>query len=342
MKNHFLGNLSRFHLWVDVFLLNVSYLIAGSVLFESLGAFQDHQYLNLLLLTNLVWIGCFSLFGLYQFTSGSYNSFNQLGKILITYDVHLIVMESYLYFSDTQTGLRENLVFLSFEIFAASSVALHILITLLIRHFRTSARRVNKYAIVGNGEPASWFSDFRGKQHEMGYHFCGVFQMNEPDNYLPRLESFMEQEKLDFLYCNPSGLSNEQMSAVLKLAERKKTQIRLIPNFYGFQMNKVNFDPAASYPAYHVSSKPSAATNERAMQKMFEIPFALFVVIVGLPLFLLVKLTSRRPVFSRQMRAVKWAKSFQMLRLRTHPYSWTKNLYLIYLTIHLVLVGRAK
>jgi exopolysaccharide biosynthesis polyprenyl glycosylphosphotransferase len=319
MKTPLFGNLSRLHLWIDVALLNIAYLLAGAILFKGLSAFQDPQYLNILLIANLLWVLCIYILKIYSFAP--YFGYNNSGKLLLMYAVHFISIEVVLYLSQNSTGFKETLVFTAFQIFALSALIVHVSITVILIQLRKSGFSLKRYAIIGKGDFDNWMAHFYKDHQEEGYHFCGIYNLKDSYHQMETLEKFMEEERLDFLYCCLSEMNKEQVGHVLKLAERKRTQVRLIPDFHGFLTPKFNFGPVDMYPVINVDTKPFSGINEKIIKRTFDLVFSAVIMILGLPVFLLimvlVKISSKGPVFFLQKRTGRWGENFNIIKFRT-------------------------
>jgi hypothetical protein len=68
MKNYFPGLLTKAHQWTDVVLLNLAFIIAYWFRFGNTDVFLDGQYVNLLLVANLVWVFTIYVLKTYVFT----------------------------------------------------------------------------------------------------------------------------------------------------------------------------------------------------------------------------------------------------------------------------------
>ena len=82
MKNHYPGLLHKVHLWLDVALLNFSFLVAYLLRFGNVNGFFENEYVNLLLIANLVWVFTIHIFKTYYFTRLSYHFNTQLASFL--------------------------------------------------------------------------------------------------------------------------------------------------------------------------------------------------------------------------------------------------------------------
>lgn len=320
MKNRFLANLSRFHLWSDILLLNVSYLIAGSVLLGAIQFEAGNQYINILLIANLLWILFVHLINPYLFTRTSHNSYNYFGKHLLTIVVHYAAFEMVINLGNITSVLLEQVIFNGFRLFALLTVLSHIAVIMGIRYMRRSGYNLKRYAVIGSKHFNSW-SNHLSQDRQLGYEFCGLFQyMNRPGQ-LESLEAFMETEQLDFIYCCLSQLNTEQISGILKLAERKKTQVRLVPDFHTSITKKLDFEILESFPVIDIDNKPLSHGDSEVIKRTFDVVFSLTVMIVGFPVFvlvmLMVKFSSKGPVFFLQERTGRWGEKFKIIKFRT-------------------------
>jgi exopolysaccharide biosynthesis polyprenyl glycosylphosphotransferase len=321
MKNPFLGNLSKINLWVDIFLLNASYLISSAILSQGISALRDIQYLNILLIANLLWVLCIYLFNIYSITSSAHYGYGYFGKLILMCGVHFILIEVVLYISNSSDGFKENLVFTAFQIFAISMLLVHIFIKNILGFLRKYGFNLKRYAIIAEGNFDKGRDYFYKNNQEIGHHFCGIFNLRGNYAQMEALEKFIEEERVDFLYCYLSDMNKGQISNVLKLAERKRTQVRLIPDFHGLPTAKFNLDQPDMYPVINVDTKPFSGMNEQLVKRTFDLIFSSAVIIVGFPIFLTiiaaVKISSKGPVFFLQKRTGRWGEPFNIIKFRT-------------------------
>lgn len=321
MKSRLAGNLSKLHLATDIALLNISYLLSSTVILGSSANIGEHKYLNLVLLGNLIWILCVKIFDLYSFTRISYNSLKHFGKLLLAVVCHFALSEIFVYLSKDAIGLKETMVFVAFEVFVILSFVVHVVFILTLQFFRKSGFNQKRYAIIGQGELTRKIEDFYDNRKELGYQFCGTYDLGQRQVQEESLENFMETQSLDYIYCAISEMNKDQIQAVVTLAERKKTQVRLIPDFGALVENKLRFESHDEYPVINVDTKPMSNADEQFIKRTFDLAFSSVVMILGLPVFLcvmlLVKLTSKGSIFFLQERTGRWGKSFKIIKFRT-------------------------
>jgi exopolysaccharide biosynthesis polyprenyl glycosylphosphotransferase len=322
MKNHYSGLLPKAHLWTDVLLLNLSFFLAYIFRFRDLTVFFENQYINLLLMANLVWIFSIYILKTYKFTRLSYHFNVQLGNFIKAVFIHGAVMMGYLYLSKQGEEYSRYQFLMTYGLFIALSTAARAAMVVFLKVYRRAGYNYNRYAIVGKGDLASLIREFYGERKELGYRFYGMFNLDsDNDTKIASLESLVKEKQLDYLYCCLNELSDEQVREVIKLGERQRTQIRLVPDFRGFMTNMATIEYHDMYPIIQVNTKPFSSFNEQTVKRTFDLIFSSIVMVLGAPVFFLVwaaiKITSPGPVFFKQQRSGRWGEMFYIYKFRS-------------------------
>ncbi|TKT87645.1 sugar transferase [Dyadobacter frigoris] len=321
MKNRYPGLLPKAHLWTDLVLLNGAFLFAYSIRFGDLSNLFENQYINLLLVSNLLWI--FAIYSLktYLFTRLSYNFNNQIGNLFKATLIHSAAIMAFLYLTQKGDEYSRQQFVMTYGMFVILAVTVRAVTVLFLKLYRQAGYNYNRYAIVGKGDLATLIRGFYSDRKELGYRFCGMFEFNDHRDELQKLEALMSNEKLDYVYCCLSEMSDEQVRGVIKLGERQKTQIRLVPDFRGFMTNMATIEYHDMYPIIQVNTKPFSSVNEQTLKRSFDLIFSSIVMILGAPIFLTVmaavKITSPGPVFYRQKRCGQWGEMFEIYKFRS-------------------------
>jgi exopolysaccharide biosynthesis polyprenyl glycosylphosphotransferase len=322
MKNHYSGNLPKAHLWTDVVLLNLSFLSAYLFRFSysDWGLFES-RYINLLLVANLVWIFTIHTFNTYRFTRLSYHFNTQLSKFLKAVIVHIAVIMAFLYLTKQGEEYSRYQFLMTYGLFVFSSTLTRAGAILFLKFYRQAGYNYNRYVIVGKGELATLIREFYNERKELGYRYFGMIDLNTRENDLDSLESLVKEKELDYVYCCLSEMSDEQVRGVIQMGERRKTQIRLVPDFRGFMTNMATIEYHDMYPIIQVNTKPFSSFNEQTLKRTFDLVFSAIVMILGAPIFFLVwaaiKITSPGPVFFKQQRSGRWGEMFYIYKFRS-------------------------
>ncbi|SKC19004.1 putative colanic acid biosysnthesis UDP-glucose lipid carrier transferase [Dyadobacter psychrophilus] len=309
------------HLWMDISLLNLSYALSAPLLLGQDSLLNDLSSVNLLLYGNLFWVVCLYVAKPYVYTQTTYTSHRHLGKLVIAIVLHLLLMETLLYSTNGTMGVRENFVFISFQLFSGLCIAAHLVTILTVQYLQKAGFNRKRYAVVGKGDLTDLVNYYDHKHRDIGYQFCGTFEMSGQPPQIDHLENFIESQRLDYLYCCLAKMNREQVQSVIKLAERKKTQVCLIPDFMGFEVNKFNLEFDETYPLINVDPKPLSNIGEQIIKRGFDLSFSAIVMVLGFPVFLLimlaVKLSSKGTIFFLQERTGRWGKTFKIIKFRT-------------------------
>ncbi|TDE09549.1 sugar transferase [Dyadobacter psychrotolerans] len=321
MKHHYSGLLPKIHLWADVFFFNLSFILAYFLRFQQDGNFSESQYINLMLVANLVWIFVIHVLKTYSFTRLSYHFYVQLGNFFKALFIHGAIMTTFLYLSKQGEEFSRVQFLMSYVVFIVLSTAARGLSVMSLKAYRKAGYNYNRYAIVGRGDLASLIREFYGERQELGYRYYGMFQIDQEESQIGTLESMIKDKKLDYLYCCLSEMNDEQVKEVIRIGERQKTQIRLVPDFRGFMTNMATIEYHDMYPIIQVNTKPFSSVNEQTVKRVFDLAFSAMVMILGAPVFFLVwaaiKITSPGPVFFKQKRSGQWGEIFEIYKFRS-------------------------
>lgn len=321
MKNHYPGLLPKAHLWTDVVVLNFCFFAAYLFRFDNLSGLLQNQYINLLLVANLVWIFTIHMFKTYHFTRLSYHFNNQLTQYLKAVTVHCAVMMAFLYLTKQGEEYSRYQFLMTYGLFVVTSTASRAAAVLFLKLYRQAGYNYNRYMIVGKGDLAMLIRDFYVNRKELGYRYYGMMELDNHHNNLDSLESMVKEKKLDYIYCCLSEMDDEQVQDVIRMGERQRTQIRLVPDFRGFMTNMATIEYHEMYPIIQVNTKPFSSFNEQTLKRSFDLIFSVVVMILGAPVFFAVwaaiKISSPGPVFFKQKRCGRWGEMFEIYKFRS-------------------------
>lgn len=321
IKNRLSGVLPKVHLWTDILLLNVSFLLAYWLRFRNLADMPDDRYLILLLLANLLWLLCSSFLKTYQFDRFSYSNNKQTLNVLKAVLIHGALILAFIYFAQVGESYSRIQFSYSYAIFAFLSVTARFLMLSVIQIYRSAGFNFKTYAVVGAGDLVSMIDNFYGNRKELGFKKCGVFEVRQHTNEVERLEKFLIDSEPDYIYCCLSEMDDKLVKSVIHVAQRQKTQVRLVPDFRGFVTNHATIEYHDMYPVIQVNTKPFSNVEEATVKRVFDLVFSATAMLLGAPLFLIlilvVRLSSKGPVFFLQERSGRWGKIFKVIKFRT-------------------------
>ena len=136
----------------------------------------------------------------------------------------------------------------------------------------------------------------------------------------PELTALLARERLDEMIVADSGLGEEELLEIVEAAHRRGMSVRVAPRTTELLVERGEYVPGQGLPLFELRP-PILAGADWALKRSFDIVVAGLIVIVGLPLWvviaLLVKATSRGPVFYADTRIGLGEQPFRMLKFRT-------------------------
>jgi putative colanic acid biosynthesis UDP-glucose lipid carrier transferase len=191
---------------------------------------------------------------------------------------------------------------------------------------------VKDLVIVGDGPAAEEIHQYCEDQTVRGYRFRGVFNDTPIDGpleatrigTLDAVRSYVIQNRIDILYCALPGTRRQEITELMEFCERNTIRFRVIPSAESFipvvKASELEFHGAV--PVSKLRREPLDITMNRRIKRAFDIVFSLAVILFIFTwlfpiLALLVKLSSKGPVFFKQMRSGKDNKEFVCWKFRS-------------------------
>lgn len=191
---------------------------------------------------------------------------------------------------------------------------------------------VKDLVIVGNSPAAEDIFQYCQDQTVRGYRFCGVFS-DEPiegklgSRLIGDVESakaYTLQNKIDIVYCALPGTRRQEITDLMEFCERNTIRFRVIPSAESFipVVNASQLEFHGAVPVSKLRREPLDRKLSRVVKRVFDFVFSLGVILFIFTwlfpiLALLIKLSSRGPVFFKQNRLGRDNKSFVCWKFRS-------------------------
>ena len=191
---------------------------------------------------------------------------------------------------------------------------------------------VKDLVIVGNSPAAEDIFQYCQDQTVRGYRFCGVFS-DEPiegklgSRLIGDVESakaYTLQNKIDIVYCALPGTRRQEITDLMEFCERNTIRFRVIPSAESFipVVNASQLEFHGAVPVSKLRREPLDRKLSRVVKRVFDFAFSLGVILFIFTwlfpiLALLIKLSSRGPVFFKQNRLGRDNKSFVCWKFRS-------------------------
>ncbi|MCC7502580.1 MAG: exopolysaccharide biosynthesis polyprenyl glycosylphosphotransferase [Flavobacteriales bacterium] len=191
---------------------------------------------------------------------------------------------------------------------------------------------VKDLVIVGEGPAAEEIFQDCEAQTVRGYRFRGVFSERPIDGPLGErrigdiasVKAFALQNRIDIVYCALPGTRKAEITELMEFCERNTIRFRVIPSSDSFipvvPGSQLEFHGAV--PVSKLRKEPLDDRLSRAIKRAFDIVFSFLVITLVFTwlfpiLAVLIKLSSKGPVFFKQTRLGEGNKTFVCFKFRS-------------------------
>lgn len=191
---------------------------------------------------------------------------------------------------------------------------------------------VKDLIIVGDGPAAEEIFQYCEDQTVRGYRFCGMFNDAAVDGPLggrmlgdvKAAKAYALEHRIDIVYCALPGTRKDEITDLMEFCERNTIRFRVIPSADSFipvvQTSDLEFHGAV--PVSKLRHEPLDRVSNRVIKRTFDIIFSLAVILLVFSwlfpvLAILIKLSSRGPVFFKQQRLGRDNKEFVCWKFRS-------------------------
>lgn len=325
------------HALGDLVILNIAYFIGHIWGFWNYRQMFDTKYLQLWIYLNLIYLFAAQLSGTFDMYRNT-RFFTLLSALLRLFFLQVVLSFSYIVvFKDFNETFK-----LSREVLMVTYITALILTTIwrfgfikIVRIYRAKGFNNRKVMIIGAGNTAQEFKNMLEHKIEYGYQFLGFYDDN-PSAYPPEVQKhilgnvedakhYAIQHQIDELFCALPHEEEERIKELIQFGDENLIRVKIVPDLSRFlthHLNKVEIDYYGQIPVMTLRSEPLENIVNRFIKRIFDIGFSLLVIFGILSWFVplmavIIKLTSKGPVFFVQKRSGIKNKSFPVIKFRT-------------------------
>lgn len=312
----------------DLIALNLAFLIAYWLRFKTFSGIDQVPYWYVGIYYNAIWIVISVLSKTYQISRLD-DYLTTARKNLRAVAWHFALVTIFLVLLQVQDYSRFHLL-ASYGSFSLLVLAWRVLIIWMLRIYRRSGYNQIKIVIVGYGKAGLDLYNFVMKNPDRGYQFMGFFDDKFNDNSLikgalPDLEKYVLENEVGEIFCSLDRVNREQLKKITTIADNHLKRIKLLPNLKDFTAAEVAVEQYGSIPVVLSRTEPLNDAINQILKRSFDIFFSISVILLVFTwlfpiLALIIKLTSRGPIFFKQKRAGKDNKVFWVYKFRTMTY----------------------
>lgn len=325
-----IGKYSRFigeiFLIGDLLCLNFSVLMAH-FLFEHTFRFDD-EYSTLLILMNLFWVVLVNYLDStrYSRVTNAFRAVQNLSKEVV---IHALLVFSFMFVSKSANEYSRLMIATAYLGFYFLIIMWHLLVLGLLKYYRKHGYNYQKVIIIGNGYTAQQIYNYISEDLTLGYKLEGVFTDNElvieeskhlgdTSNYI----SYLENHKVDTIFCALRLTEVQKINELVSFADNNLIRFKLIPDFRGISNRRLNLEFYDTIPILSIRKEPLESMHYRFVKRFFDIAFSSIVLLVLIPIVfpivaILIKLSSKGPVFFKQLRNGRNNDEFVVYKFRS-------------------------
>ena len=293
----------------------------------------DHNYWVGLVLIPVFWVGLYVVIGGYSDILRRFR-IKELGQTLLISFIGTLVIFFVLLLDDTVANFRYY--YRSFGVL----FGLHFTLNFILRFMLTSrtVRRVhsreigfNTLLVGGNERAVAIHQEIEGMSKSPGNRFVGFVSVNGGDQQLSSvglkwlgkwndLRPLIAEHAVEEAIIAVESGEHEHISRIINDLEGTQVRIKIIPDMYDILSGSVKMTSIFGAPLIEVNPQIMPAW-QFAIKRAFDIVFSLSaLVILFIPMAiiaLLVKVTSKGPVFFRQERVGLQGRPFHIVKFRS-------------------------
>jgi len=253
----------------------------------------------------------------------------KLLNVIKSFALHFLITLSFVFIFKLFYFSRLNLL-ITYGVFFTLMISWKFALFYFIRLARIAGFNYRKVIIVGEGRIADEVHTYFNTHLSNGFKFMGYFsdsndRVKYPGLLLGRtdeLQSYCTHEHIDEIYCTLPLTDSQKIYDLVSFADNHLIRFKLIPDFSGFINKKISIDFYENIPVLSIRKEPLGEILNRAVKRFFDIIFSLMVIVFIFPILfpilaVLIKLTSRGPVFFTQLRSGRNNQDFICYKFRT-------------------------
>jgi Undecaprenyl-phosphate glucose phosphotransferase len=205
----------------------------------------------------------------------------------------------------------------------------------LIRFYRSKGFNSRAVMVLGAGKSAQQFKAMLESKVEYGYRFAGFFE-DHPERYngevrkhilgnIQDAKKYALKNDIDEIFCALPYDEEPKIKDLIQFGDENLIRVKIVPDMSRFlthHLNKIEIDYYGQIPVMTLRPEPLENFVNRFIKRGFDIAFSILMIVFVLswmfPLIvLLIKLTSRGPVFFVQKRSGFRNQTFDVIKFRT-------------------------
>jgi len=285
------SSIRYFRLLSDLFLLNISFIIAA-LFAQSLDILLSRDYMFILQLAlNIIWYFTCSVTNFYDDVNSRYLSF-QIINIIKNVVAQTVTAIFFIFFIKENLFTRNFIAYYSLLLFVLVSIRL-VIFKFVLQSLRKKGKNIRNLIIIGTGEVAKNFQNKINENPDFGYNFIGYLdeKNGNQDRYsdeniignINQLEEIIISNKVEEAVIALPESASKQMDGIIKICNRHAVKTHIIPDYFKFISKKFRISMIGSFPIITARSEPLDEVQWRILKRIFDIIFSFLVQFSSFP-----------------------------------------------------------
>lgn len=314
----------------DIALLNVSFFIIHYYFFEGAHTSYHLYYFKMAIAFTIGWIYLGYLFKLYNYNriEPFEQSFARLFKTVVVHALLLALFNLIL----KDFSISKKLFSYSYLLFIPSISIWRIFMIYLLKNIRSSDSHYRTAIIIGSGTVAVQMFDVLKTYRGYGYKVLGLYDdSNHLNGHAVDYKiagTIIDAKK----YCKATGVQDifcalplteiDTITDLMHYSEKNLIRMKIVPDFTALNNKPISIDYYGFLPVISPSNEPLNNFFNQFQKRTFDFLFSILVIVLLLSwiipiIALIIKLSSKGPVFYRQTRSGINYKPFRIFKFRT-------------------------
>lgn len=318
----------------DIVALSISFVLAFWIRFHSSlipvtkGIPPFHIYMKAMIFLIIVWIVIFHNLKMYRprlRLSKVDEAYSALLGIIIGFLISMVFTFWYREFTFSRI-----LVLIAVLLGFITVVSFRLILRVLaINALKRGIGRIN-CAIIGYNDTAFDIARKMETRVPLGYKFIGfILNEDEVKNFSKDLKYFEDVSVNDFIKRHRiksiiwarKQSNHKEMMSIVNVCEQNNCKLSFITDFFNIITTKISTEDFDGIPLLKLKEIPLLKWENGLIKRLFDIVFSqtvmLFFLFPFLVIALLIKITSRGPVFFKQKRITENNRTFKIYKFRT-------------------------
>ena len=319
----------RLMIFFDLCIVVGSFFLGYFLNNESYDIYHINSYLRLLLKLLIIW-------GVLLYYFGMYDSFRikQIPDILSilfkTALVGSILFASFIFLTKMHSVSRALVIYTS--LFAVIFIGIEkITLIYYFRYQRKKGLNYRNILIVGTGKRAQRFIDIANKHTEWGFKIVGLVdedatKINNLIHGYKVIGSFKDVSKIihsnvvdEVVFIVPRSWLGK-IEEIMYVCEVEGLKVSVAVDLYELKLSKAKYSHFEEFPLLTFESTPDKLLH-LLIKRLFDIVFSGITLLILSPIFattaIIIKLSSKGPVFFKQQRCSLYGRRFMLYKFRT-------------------------